>query len=219
MLLARLATLRFLTAEQLGKLDGGSEQKVVRRLRALFDHGYVDQAGDPFGRRAYAITRKGARLLVDHGHVVNPKVRWTLKNHRAGQKFIEHTLGVADVLVGLHAACGDRDDVSLMLEHEIVANAPEQTRRAREPLRWTVAGAKQKFGVSSVVADGLFGLRFADDTAAYFLLELDRGHMPNLRFRSRLEQTSIGRKLGTTTMPAGAPAVRSSSSALSSYVC
>ncbi len=58
------------------------------------------------------------------------------------------------------------------------------------------AGAKQKFGVSSVVADGLFGLRFADDTAAYFLLELDRGHMPNVRVRSKLEQTSIGRKLG-----------------------
>jgi hypothetical protein len=58
-----------------------------------------------------------------------------------------------------------------------------------------VPGAKEKFGVSSVVADGLFGLRRADGTAAYFLLELDRGHMPNLRVRGKLEQTSIGRKL------------------------
>jgi hypothetical protein len=73
--------------------------------------------------------------------------------------------------------------------------APAATRKAREPLRWTVPGAKEKFGVSSVVSDGLFGLHRADGTAAYFLLELDRGHMPNLRVRSKLEQTSIGRKL------------------------
>lgn len=52
------------------------------------------------------------------------------------------------------------------------------TRTAREPLRLAVPGVESKFGVSSVVADGLFGLRFADGTAAYFLLEVDRGSMP-----------------------------------------
>jgi Replication-relaxation len=195
-LLAHLASLRFLTPEQLGKLDGGSEQNVTRCLRALFDHGYVDQVGDPFVKRAYAITRKGARLLNEHGHLVDPTVRWSLKNKRAGARFIDHTLGIADVLASLHVACRGRRDVSLMLEHEIIASAPENTRKAREPLRWTAPGAKPKYGVSSVVSDGVFGLRFADDTAAYFLLELDRGHMPNVRVRSKLEQTSIGRKLG-----------------------
>lgn len=195
-LLAHLASLRFLATEHLGKLDGGSEQNVTRCLRALFDHGFVDQVGNLFGRRAYAITRKGARLLREHGHMVDPTVRWSLKNQRSGGRFIDHTLGIADVLVGLHVACRSRRDVGLMLEDEIIANAPEATRKAREPLRWTVAGAKEKFGVSSVVADGLFGLRFPDDTAAYFLLEFDRGHMPNVRVRSKLEQTSIARKLG-----------------------
>jgi len=151
--------------------------------------------GDPFGRRAYGITRKGARLLNEHGHLVDPTLRYSLKNKRAGARFIDHTLGIADVLVGLQVACRSRRDVSLMLEHEIIAGAPDGTRKAREPLRWTAPGAKAKFGVSSVVSDGLFGLRFANDTAAYFLLELDRGHMPNLRVQSTLEQTSIGRKL------------------------
>lgn len=59
-----------------------------------------------------------------------------------------------------------------------------------------VAGAKERFGVWSVVADGLFGLRRADGSTSHFLLELDRGHMPNLRHRGALEQSSIGRKLG-----------------------
>ncbi len=195
-LLAYLASLRFLTAEQLGNLDGGSEQNVTRCLRALFDHGYVDQVGQPFGRRAYAISRKGARLLREHGHLVDPSVRWSLKNKRAGARFIDHTIGIGDVVVALHTACRERRDVELMLEDEIIAYAPEATRRSREPLRWSVAGAKATYGVTSVVADGLFGLRFPDDTASYFLLEFDRGHMPNLRRRGKLEQTSIGRKIG-----------------------
>ena len=192
-LLAHLASLRFLTSEQLGRLDGGSEQNVTRCLRALFDHGYVDQVGDPFVRRAYAITRKGAHLLQEHGHLVDPTVRWSLKNKRAGGRFIDHTLGIADVLIGMQVAYRRRGDVGFIPEHEIIANSPEATRKAREPLRWTVLGAKEKFGVSSVVADGLFGLRRADGTASYFLLELDRGRMPNVR--RNLEQTSIGRKL------------------------
>ena len=33
----------------------------------------------------------------------------------------------------------------------------------------------------SVVPDGLFGLEFPDDTAAYFVLEVDRGTIPLIR--------------------------------------
>jgi hypothetical protein len=150
---------------------------------------------DPFVRRAYAITRKGAHLLQDHGHLVDPTVRWSLKNKRAGGRFIDHTLCIADVPIGMQIGCRSRGDIEFVPEHEIIANTPEATRKAREPLRWTVPGAKERFGVSSVVADGLFGLRRADGTASYFLLELDRGHMPNMRFRGKLDQTSIGRKL------------------------
>lgn len=198
-----MASLRFLTAAHLGRLDGGSEQDVIGCLRVLFEHGYVDQVGDPLVRRSYAITRKGTRLLQEHCHLVDPSVRWTVKNKCAGARFIDQTLGIADVLVGLPASCQGRCNVELMLEQEIIANEPEATRRARAPLRWSVAGAKQKFGVSSVVADGLIDLRFADDTAAYILFGLDRGDMPNVRIRCKLEQTSIARS-SDSTMRVGA---------------
>jgi hypothetical protein len=59
-------------------------------------------------------------------------------------------------------------DLQFVPEREIIAAAPEVTRKAREPLRWTVAGANEKFVVSSVVADGLFGLLGADGSASYF---------------------------------------------------
>ena len=57
--------------------------------------------------------------------------------------------------------------------------APEETQRSREPLRWKVERVERgRKEVSSVVPDGLFGLSFPDETASYFLLEIDRGTIP-----------------------------------------
>jgi hypothetical protein len=54
-----------------------------------------------------------------------------------------------------------------------------------------ISGAK---GVRSfTISDGLFGLSFPDRTAAYFLLEIDRGTMPVVR--KGLSRTSFARKL------------------------
>ena len=189
-LLAHVARHRFLSSAHLCALDGGSPQNVLRCLRALFDHGYLDRPAAqkislsedgprPF---VYGLGKKGARALREHGGLIDIGVDWTEKNKRAGAIFIEHTLEVADFMTGLELACRARGDVELMREHEILAQAPEETRTIREPLRWrvnkVVMGRKEIF---SVVPDGLFGLRFPDETAAYFVLEVDRGTIPLLR--------------------------------------
>src|SRR5205085_601282 len=97
----------------------------------------------------------------------------------AGAVFIDHTLELADFMVGVELGCRTHDGLSLIRANEIVAAAPEETRLAREPLRWrvskTVMGKREWF---SVVPDGLFGIGFADGTASYFLLEIDRGTIP-----------------------------------------
>jgi hypothetical protein len=96
-------------------------------------------------------------------------------------------------MVGLEIACRKDSNLHLLREADILAEAPAETRAAREPLRLSVQGLDKKLGVSSVVADGLFGLVFPDDTASYFLLEMDRGSMPVKR--SRFDKTSFQRKL------------------------
>lgn len=189
-LLAHVARHRFLSSAHLCALDGGSPQNVLRCLRALFDHGYLDRpAAQKIGLSeegprpfVYGLGKKGARALREHGDLIDIGVDWTEKNKRAGAIFIEHTLEVADFMIGLELACRVRGDVELMREHEVLALAPEETRTAREPLRWKVdkvmMGRKESF---SVVPDGLFGLVFPDDTAAHFVLEVDRGTIPLLR--------------------------------------
>jgi hypothetical protein len=140
----------------------------------------------------YGLGRHGAQALRDHS-VHADASDWTERNKRAGAKFIEHTLAIADFMVGLEIDCRERGDIKLLYEREILANAPERTQKSREPLRLGVPGLSNKMGISSVIADGLFGLAFPDDTVTYFLLEVDRGSMPVVR--SNFQRTSFNRKL------------------------
>lgn len=93
--------------------------------------------------------------MREQGHRLSENTDWTERNKRAGAKFIEHTLAIADFMVGLEIACRARTDIELIREHDVIAEAPERTRIAREPLRLAVPGLDNKLGISSVVADGL----------------------------------------------------------------
>ena len=189
-LLAEVGRHRFLSSTQLAALDGGSPQNVLRLLRTLFDNLYLDR---PVGQLAsmpiqgpqamvYGLAPKGARALREHGYRLDGRGDWTEKNNkRAGAIFIEHTLAIAKFLTAVEVSCRARADVELVRDHEIIADAPEVTRRAREPLRWVVRPEHSRNEVWSVVPDGLFALSFADGTAAYFLVEIDRATIPIAR--------------------------------------
>jgi hypothetical protein len=194
--LQHIARHRFLSSRHLAQLDGGSSQNVLRALRILFDHGFIDR---PIAQLAtmladgprplvYGLGRRGAQALRTF-----TGTDWTERNKRSGTKFIEHTLAIADFIVSLELACRGRTDVRMLSEDVILKNAPESTRLAREPLRLVVPGLDNRLGISSVIPDGLFGLHFEDDTASYFLVEIDRGSMPVTR--SRFDRTSYLRKL------------------------
>src|SRR5271156_4792302 len=74
-LLAHVARHRFLSSAHLCALDGGSQQNVMRCLRALFYHGYLDRpAAQKIGLSedgprpfVYGLGKKGARALREQG--------------------------------------------------------------------------------------------------------------------------------------------------------
>ncbi len=182
-LIAAVAQNRFLSTPQLTAIDGGSEQNVSRWLKALFQNGFLDRRRVSLtGPLAYAITGKGAKLLREKGYLINTNVDWAEKNKRAGEKFIEHTLEIAGFMASLERACQAHGKIELMREEKIIAASPTHTQRAREPLRWKVERIERgRREIFSVVPDGLFALIFPDDTDAYFLLEVDRGTIPQNR--------------------------------------
>jgi Replication-relaxation len=201
-LLAHVAKHRMLSSDQLAILDGGSPQNMRRCLRALFDHGYLDRPGAQLAQAAivgpqpmvYGITRKGARILREKETLIDPALNWSDKNRKAGSVFIAHTVAVAGFMTKMEVACRAREDVELLEADAIIANAPQKTRMAREPKRWLAKIPEGGvFKTASVIPDGLFGLAFADGTASYFMLEIDRGTMPVVR--KGTNRTSFARKL------------------------
>ena len=196
---------RLLRSTHLAALTGGSRQATLRRLQLLFHHSYLDRPPmqlDWYARGSepmvYALGNRGAEVLEAEGEARRGGIRWDTKNRNLSRIFLHHTLAVAEVMVAFEVACRSREDVQFIPPEEVLAEAPESTRRLRLPFRWQVeiheGGKPHRLGVEP---DRVFGLRFEAEPEnrrrAYFSLEADRGTMPVVR--KGLAQTSFFRKL------------------------
>jgi hypothetical protein len=196
---------RLLRSTHLVALTGGSRQATLRRLQFLFHHGYLDRPPmqlDWYVRGSeplvYALGNRGAEVLEAEGVARRGGVRWDTKNRNVSRVFLHHTLAVAEAMVAFEVACQSREGVRFIPSEEILAGAPETTRRLRLPFRWQVevrhGGHPYRLGVEP---DRVFGLEFhaapENRRRAYFFLEADRGTMPVVR--RGLAQTSFLRKL------------------------
>jgi hypothetical protein len=151
----------------------------------------------------YGISNRGARLLRDHGHLIDTDIDWSENCHRAGVAFINHAVARSRLMAAIDVAARTRNDISLLEAPAIVARAPEKTQRARYPLKWTALVPDGRGGevAASVISDDAFALVFEDETASYFLVEIDRGQMPVRRAsRSREEIVAGKRRLRTYYM-------------------
>lgn len=199
-----VARHRFLRSTHLARLlEDRTPKKLVERLGRLYHNGYLDRPRaqlDYFataGSRpmVYALGGKGAQILAEIEGGEARDVDWTWKNRSVGRPFLEHTLLVADLMVGLHCALRARPQLRLIEADAILAAAPEATRGLDNP--WRLSARVQVAGVPhtlAVIPDAVFGI---DDTAArvrrYYFLEADTGSMPIAR--RDLRQSSFQRKL------------------------
>ena len=188
-LLRHVARHRFLSSRHLVQLLGGSRQPLLRRLRLLFHHGYLDRPKaqlDYFHRLGsrplvYGLTRKAGRVLDP---TAEPRRR--PDNRMLKRLYLEHTLLIADVMVALEVGCRDRTDLRLVHEDELTAGGAR-------PFRWSVTvrhdGTSRRVGV---VPDRVFILECPGERI-HCCLEADRGTMPVRR--GSLATSSFFRKL------------------------
>jgi hypothetical protein len=206
-ILRHVSRHRFLNSQQIMQLVGESP-RIVRRLQSLFHAGYLDRpraqltyyASAGSSPLVYALGRKGAQVIADTDHDHDEAYRWTLKNKRAGQIFVQHTIEAADILVRLQKATATSTQIKLVTAEEIIAESPTATLDMRAPTKLTVDVAyKEKRYRLSVIPDGMLALEFRDDAEApersNFFLELDRETMPVMRKSKSLgkegRQTSL----------------------------
>jgi hypothetical protein len=189
---------RFLRSDQIITLIGDSRQQILRRLKLLFHHGYLERPRAQIVRRAnnggtnkiiYGLGSNGGRMLRQQFGLTVYAHSWSERNHVVGRIYLDHALFVADVLVAIELACRKRGNVRLFYEDELPLYAE------RQPFRWQVQiGGGPTLGI---VPDRLFALEYTDAAGAmqraYFFLEADRGTMPVKR--NTLSQTSFHRKM------------------------
>src|SRR6185295_4209660 len=97
-LIRAVAAHRFLRSTHLAALDGGSPQKLLRRLHLLYHHGYLDRprmqlefyerGSEPM---VYALGNRGAVLLAKEDGEARGKLNWSAKNSALKRAFLRHT--------------------------------------------------------------------------------------------------------------------------------
>lgn len=187
-ILHRVARHRFLTSRQIVRLVGRSPQPVLRRLQRLFHHGYLDRPRaqiDYFHRGGsqplvYGLGRRSLPVLFPEGDT-RPRV----DNLNVGRLHLQHTVLIAEVLIGIELACAHRADARFV---------PEAELRKDGSFRWSIMvhhrGASRRVGL---VPDAVFALERRGGKRAFYFLEADRGTMPVQR--DSLSQSSFFRKL------------------------
>lgn len=188
---------RFLRSDQIISFIGGSRQQILRRLKLLFHHGYLERPRAQLVHREaggtnkiiYGLGKKGGWLLRQEFGLTVYAHSWSERNNIVGRIYLDHALFVADVLVAIELACRKRGNVQLLYEDELAIYTE------RQPFRWQVQ--IQHGPKLGVVPDRLFALEYTDQAGhvqrAHFFLEADRGTMPVKR--RTLSQTSFQRKM------------------------
>jgi hypothetical protein len=191
---------RFLRSSHICSLTAGSSQQLLRRLKLLYHHGFLERPRAQLdyyhkggsNHMVYGLGNKGAALLRPDLVPGFGQVRWGEKNRATGRIYLEHALLVSDVMVAIELACRRRG-IRLLTHHEL---APaNKTTGKRRPFRWQVKISNRlKLGV---IPDYVFALDIKDQSGAskrsFFFLEADRATMPVIR--KNLSQTSFYRKL------------------------
>lgn len=181
---------RFIRAEDLYRLLGRSPDRLSRRLTLLYRAGFLDRPIAQIDRYkqggsqslVYGLGNAGARYLKEATGVPIGSADWRSRNRTFTRENLDHTLAVTRFMVDVELECRSRPDLTLIPFEEMLANAPEATRRSKRPDAWAVPiqwhGGKASV---TIAPDAIFGLRKVrpDGSAArsYFFVEVDRGTM------------------------------------------
>jgi hypothetical protein len=184
---------RILRSSHVVALVGGNMQQILRRLKLLYHHRFLDRPRAQLdyyhdGGSRPIVYGMGSESIALHKreHSNLPE-----RNPSVGRMFLQHELFVSDIMVAIELA-SRQAGVRLLTEEEL---APQDARTGkRPPFFWRVNVSGSKLSASP---DRVFALEWrnaeGENTRAIFFLEADRGTMPIIR--KNLSQTSFYRKL------------------------
>ena len=204
-ILANVARFRFLTSEQITRLDPRHPRTVYDRIRALYDHGYLERLGTVEGRIyrdmnapvTYAIANPGWRLLqetMSAEPAFQRRLDWWTKNSKVKNAHVEHTLKVADVIMHWRTTAPTHG-LTIYDHYDLLDFMPQETAQLKYPFKLS---AEIEHKTLSVAPDRLLAVRTPDNLRLNLALEWDTGqHSMPIERRSFTAGTSIMRKIAT----------------------
>ena len=189
-----LERYRYLSSTYIHAFVGGaSETRLKERLGNLFHQGYIDRpeqqwqmANCRYRPAIYEAGKLGRQMLRQK--CIDAVESLTLLGKVAHHQFA-HSVMICETMASIEIGVRDNPHLRLISWQEILAKAPERTRRSDRPFQIPLpisssVGGIQEFRVPCIVPDGVFGLeyRLAERKAyRFFALEIDRGTMPVAR--------------------------------------
>jgi DNA-binding HxlR family transcriptional regulator len=163
---------RLIPSRHIQRLIDGSDQKILRRLQALFHARYVDRISQGNNSEVlYALDDKGADLLAGIGQIERRRIDWGQKNRELTERFLEHTMMLTDFRAVLTLALRAIPDINISL--------------------WLPDGALREevivdYRKAPVVPDGYFVVE-RQGKKAHCFIEADQSTMSGRRFARKLK--------------------------------
>jgi hypothetical protein len=179
---------------------------VGSRLKELFQHGYLDRPvsqlmlrvkegfmGEGSVPLVYCVTAAGIEVMgaARRDALGHRKLAWVGKANQGDRAYMEHTLAINDISIGVDIAVRRDKRFERLSEHELTLGMTRKRRESARPWGLTVKHGGVEL---STVCDLAFSLGDRSRQSRWnFLVEVDRGTMPVER--GDLLQTSVLRKL------------------------
>ena len=204
-ILANIARFRFLTSDQIVRLDPRHPRTVYDRTRSLYDHGYIERLGTVEGRIyrdmnapvTYAIANPGWSLLQREMAATSAfqrRLDWWTKNAKVKNAHVEHTLKIADMVMHLQATAITHGH-TIYDHYDVLDIMPEATAELKYPFKLSAEIERKSM---SVTPDRLIAVRTPENLRLNLTFEWDTGeHSMPIERRSFTTGTSIIRKIAT----------------------
>ena len=195
---------RFLTSSQLVEMFFPSKSKADRRLRELFDHGYLDRIDRPTtGGKAeliYALWKEGAKLLCAEQGIAKGDLNWKPSRNNIRPERQQHELDIVSFHLAMDRSVRETPGVSWMFwkdRQEIVSQKS-----------WELSNVgSSKGGKLKLIPDAFFGLQTPKGKTVFFL-EVDRGTEAPRVFREKLLAYQLAFERGLVQKMTGLKAFR-----------
>jgi Replication-relaxation len=170
---------------------GFGSQALNKRLKQLFDAGYVERhyitdlpigRGHGLPRAIYGLGRNSPRILLELDAIPVNETRKIIEGNNVKSPFLRHALEVANFRVIMKLACDNSQGKANLLFWE-QGNALKD-----HVYGYNGNGTKERF---TIHADAFFGIRIGNKTK-HFFLEIDRGTEPIV---SNSNRSNIRKKL------------------------